>query len=42
MYHLFHWLRDHWSAIGYITLVWVVPVAIVYLSNKLFHRRLSL
>jgi hypothetical protein len=41
MFHLFHWVHDHWSAVGYIILIWVVPVAIVYLSNKLFSRRLS-
>jgi hypothetical protein len=38
---MFQWIYEHGSAVGYITLIWVVPVAIVYLSNKLFSRWLS-
>ncbi len=36
--YLFKWLAGHWSAVGYIALIWVVPVVIVYFSNKLFNR----
>ena len=39
--YLFKWIQDHGSVIGYIALVWGVPLAIVYLSNKLFGGRLS-
>jgi hypothetical protein len=39
--YLFKWIFEHWSAVGYIALIWVGPVAIVYFSSKLFNRRLS-
>jgi hypothetical protein len=42
MIHLFHWVHNHWNAVGDVILIWVVPVAVVYLSNKLFSRGLSL
>jgi len=38
---MFQWIYEHWSAAGYVALVRGVPVVIVYLSGKLFGRRLS-
>jgi hypothetical protein len=35
------WIYEHLSVVGYMALIWVVPVAIVYLSNKLFNRWIS-
>ena len=38
MFHLLRWISDHWSAVGYVILFWVVPMAIVYLTGKFFNR----
>jgi hypothetical protein len=35
------WIYEHWNVVGYMALIWAVPLAIVHLSNKLFNRWIS-
>ena len=36
MWHMLHWINDHWTVLSDIGLTWVVPVLFVFMAGRLF------